>query len=75
VTECYEWQVGQPRVEGWARKVGEEINAIKTGLHKAKGCTEGNKNHMPLYQTNLCCYPKIERIAEMRKSLLLYGQM
>jgi len=31
VRQCYEWQVGQPRVERWAGKMGEEINAIVLG--------------------------------------------
>jgi hypothetical protein len=28
VRQCYEWQVGQPRVERWSRKLRGEINAI-----------------------------------------------
>ena len=60
---------------GWSdvTETGGKNKFYWTGLHRAKPWGHRKKGHMQHYQTNLCCYQKTQRLAEMRNPLLLYG--
>ena len=48
-----------------------------TGLHTAERWLGINNGHMPHFKTIVCCYPRTERLAEIRNSLflVLYGEL
>jgi hypothetical protein len=45
VRQCYKWQVGQPRVECWARRLREELDTIRLG-YKWQNAREKYEPHV-----------------------------